>query len=99
MFPCGAPHQRPRIGLTVHYVSHGTPPREDGSQKFPPACRAAIVTEVDTTDLGRLGLNVQNPMGVFHHPLDAGGVEWLPTAAEDFPDKGGTWHFLEECEV
>jgi hypothetical protein len=30
------------VGRTVHYVSHGTPPRPDGSQAFAPACRAAI---------------------------------------------------------
>ncbi|MDT3395427.1 hypothetical protein RKE29_01970 [Streptomyces sp. B1866] len=40
------PEQTPSVGRIVHYVSHGTPVREDGSQAHPPACRAAIVTEV-----------------------------------------------------
>lgn len=37
---------KPTVGRIVHYVSHGTPPREDGSQAFPSACRTALVTEV-----------------------------------------------------
>jgi hypothetical protein len=34
------------VGEIVHYVSHGTPVRPDGSQAYTPACRAAILTEV-----------------------------------------------------
>ncbi|MEV8439170.1 hypothetical protein AB0425_17485 [Actinosynnema sp. NPDC051121] len=37
---------RPALGATVHYVSHGTPHRPDGSQAFESVCRAATVTEV-----------------------------------------------------
>lgn len=74
-----AAHQtptRPRIGETVHYVSHGTPPRADGSQAFPPACRAAVVSEADPADPGRLGLVVLNPTGHFFHSLAAGGCSY-----------------------
>ncbi|MFJ2029439.1 hypothetical protein [Streptosporangium sp. NPDC087985] len=35
--------QTPTVGRIVHYVSHGTPPRPDGTQAFTSQCRAAIV--------------------------------------------------------
>ncbi|MGX1514055.1 hypothetical protein [Streptomyces collinus] len=89
--------QRPSVGRIVHYVSHGTPVREDGTQAFTAQCRAAIVTEVDPTYPGRVGLQVFNPTGNFHHSLDAGGCEWLPTEVADdgAPLRGGTWHWPE----
>ncbi|UQA92125.1 hypothetical protein [Streptomyces halobius] len=59
------PDQRPSVGRIVHYVSHGTPVRSDGSQAFASACRAAIVTEVAADDPGRVGLAVLNPTGQF----------------------------------
>ncbi|NDK24629.1 hypothetical protein FSY75_09105 [Streptomyces sp. TR1341] len=83
--------QQPTVGRTVHYVSHGTPLRSDGSQAFPPACRAAIVTEVDPEQPGRVGLQVVNPTGHFFHPLDAGGSVYDETGAQ----LGGTWHWPE----
>ncbi|MER7930470.1 hypothetical protein ABTY96_46430 [Streptomyces sp. NPDC096057] len=85
--------QPPSVGRIVHYVSHGTPVREDGSQAFPPACRAAVVTEVDPADRGRVGLAVLNPTGQFFHPLAAGGCEHV--AVEEQPPTGGTWHWPE----
>jgi len=36
----------PTVGRIVHYVSHGSTAREDGSQVFPSRCQAALVTEV-----------------------------------------------------
>lgn len=36
----------PLVGDWVHYVAHGTPIREDGTQAYPSACRAAMITEV-----------------------------------------------------
>ncbi|WP_282795054.1 hypothetical protein [Streptomyces sp. CC224B] len=97
--PLPASQTAARVGLTVRYVSHGTPVRPDGSQAFPSVCRAAIVTEVDPTYVGRVGLNVQNPNGVFHYPLADGGCEWLPPADGGFPHPGGTFHHLDECEA
>ncbi len=38
--------QKPSVGRIVHYVSHGSPIREDGTQAFPSVCRAAVVAEV-----------------------------------------------------
>lgn len=82
---------KPTVGKVVHYVAHGTPIREDGTQAFPPACRAAVVTEVEEADLGprRVGLCVLNPTGQFFHSLAAGGC------VEADPGKmvGGSWHF------
>ncbi|MGW6391237.1 hypothetical protein ACWFR1_12210 [Streptomyces sp. NPDC055103] len=79
------------VGRIVHYVSHGTPLRSDGSQQFPPACRAAIVTEVDQEDTGRVGLAVFNPTGQFFHPLAVGGSVHADAAGM----LGGSWHWPE----
>ncbi|GAA2948060.1 hypothetical protein ACFPN0_15355 [Kitasatospora cinereorecta] len=81
----------PTVGRTVHYVSHGTPIRSDGSQAFPPQCRAATITEVDAEDSGRVGLAVINPTGMFFHPLSAGGAVLADCGAQ----MGGSWHWPE----
>ncbi|MFG2404290.1 hypothetical protein ACGFR8_08100 [Streptomyces brevispora] len=83
----------PTVGRTVHYVSLGTPVRPDGSQQFPAVCRAAIVTEVDPAEQGRVGLVVLNPSGQFFHPLSAGGCEHV--AVGEQRAAGGTWHWPE----
>ncbi|MER5601527.1 hypothetical protein [Streptomyces sp. NPDC002265] len=59
----------PRIGATVHYVSHGTPTLPDGSQAYTSQCRAAIVTEQnsDPDHPTQVGLAVVNPTGLFFH--------------------------------
>lgn len=49
---------KPTIGRIVHYVSYGTPGGEYGKE-----CRAAIVTETNTSDT--VGLAVMNPTGMF----------------------------------
>lgn len=77
--------QEPSIGRAVHYVAHGTPIREDGTQAFPKACRAAIVTQVG--DGGDVGLAVLNPTGMFFHP------EVRADHGDDAA--GGTWHWPE----
>lgn len=78
----------PRIGDTVHYTSHGTPVREDGTRAYEPRCRAAIVTELNdrnTLDPRLMsgphpelivGLMINNPTGQFFHPLDIGGIHY-----------------------
>lgn len=92
----------PSVGRVVHYVSHGTPVREDGTQAFTKQCRAAIVTEVGewpegkTSDEARrniavpVGLAVFNPAGMFFHPLAAGGC-----MQSELGHEGGTWHWPE----
>lgn len=62
---------QPSIGRIVHYVAHGTPIREDGTQAFPSVCRAAIITAVKDpageAHGGIVDLVVLNPTGMFFH--------------------------------
>ncbi|MFI1723951.1 hypothetical protein [Streptomyces sp. NPDC020489] len=96
------PGARPRVGDTVHYVSHGTPPRADGSQAFTSQCRAAIVTAVldgalplaDTVQTEAWDSNVLvaalavlNPEGAFFNRV--------PRSEHDY--RGGTWHSRDTC--
>lgn len=101
-------HWPPRVGDTVHYVAHGTPPRPDGSQAYPSVCRAAIVTQVHDWEAPAgesdhaVGLCVLNPTGQFFNPAvsghpgdpaeDAHGAR-CTTGGRAYP--GGTWHTPE----
>ena len=96
---------RPTVGRIVHYVSHGTPVRGDGTQAYTKQCRAAIVTEVvplegadaaqadienwDEDQRCRVGLAVLNPTGMFFNQ----GL-WQDEAHK----AGGTWHWPERAE-
>lgn len=98
----------PRAGDQVHYVSHGSPVRADGTQAYESQCRAAIVTEVPggVEAPQVLGLCVLNPAGMFFDrsvPFDGGTFtgperearpgEPLPLiTCDDLTFKGGTWH-------
>lgn len=82
----------PSVGRMVHYVSHGSPVRADGTQAYTSECRAAVITEVDPDDASRVGLTVFNPGGLFFHPLVAGGCRYA--AAGEAP-VGGSWHWPE----
>jgi hypothetical protein len=89
---------QPSVGRVVHYVSHGTPVRPDGSQAFTSQCRTAFVTEVTEHPEadGTAGLMVANPTGLFFHSLADGGVphaEDKAAGADEHP--GGTWHWPE----
>lgn len=86
----------PTVGRSVHYVSHGTPVRSDGTQEYPSVCRAATVTEVDPDQPERVGLEVHNPTGLFFHPLAAGGCMQDEPEAGRRP-RGGTWHWPERA--
>jgi hypothetical protein len=92
----------------VHYVSHGTPIRSDGSQAFASVCRSAVITELAEPGSPMeanhvVGLCVINPTGLFFHPLAAGGVPFddghVKTYDADGPvdtvHNGGTWHWPE----
>jgi hypothetical protein len=87
----------PSVGRVVHYVSHGTPLREDGTQAFASTCRAAVVTAVkdDTT----VDLFVMNPTGVFLNQgclfVGEGGPGY---DAETGAYPSGTWHWPERVE-
>lgn len=81
------PTQKPPVGASVHYVSHGSPIRPDGTQEYTSLCRAADVTEVDPNDTNHVGLMVKNPTGLFFRSLADGGSRY----AETFT--GGTWHW------
>jgi hypothetical protein len=79
--------RRPRVTDLVHYASHGTPVRGDGSQAYKSVCRAAMITEVTEVEVNEqipagdgifrqaVGLMVANPTGQFFNrgvPFDPG---------------------------
>lgn len=76
----------PSVGHVAHYVSQGTPVRDDGTQAFTSECRAAIITEVAGDPAQSVGLAVLNPTGMFFNravPFDESG------------HAGGSWHWPE----
>lgn len=93
---------RPTVSRMVHYVSHGTPVRPDGTQAFVATCRAATITEVNAEEPHQVGLSVQNPTGLFFHPLAEGGCflyDPVGGACSLSPEerRGGTWHWPERA--
>jgi hypothetical protein len=84
--------QKPSIGRVVHYVSHGTPPRSDGSQAYTSVCRAAIVTEVGENDI--VGLAMFGDTGILFKPLSDGGVHH-----QENEQAGGSWHWPGRVEL
>lgn len=92
----------PSVGRIVHYVSYGTPVREDGSQAFPPKCRAAIIADVYSAD---------NPHPDPEVHVNADGAEWAALAVlnptgmffndschDELTKQGGTWHWPERVD-
>ena len=73
---------KPSIGRIVHYVSYGTPGGE-----YTKECRAAVVTEVNTSDT--VGLAVLNPTGAFFNRT---------IVHDESAEHGGTWHWPERVE-
>lgn len=86
---------KPSVGRIVHYVAYGSPIQPDGTQKFKPEHRAAIITAVSAcencdeageTYEPKVSICVFNPTGLFFHadcPHDEEGK------------LGGTWHWPE----
>jgi hypothetical protein len=83
--------QIPSVGRIVHYVSHGTPIREDGTQAYTAQCRAAVVTAVEDqpgeAGGGILSLAVLNPTGMFFSQ----GISHVNCEHA----VGGSWHWPE----
>jgi hypothetical protein len=86
------PTQQPSVGRVVHYVSHGTPVRPDGTQAFTSQCRAALVTDVHGMapvpehGVPYVSLAVFSPEGMYfnrHVLFDESG------------EQGATWHWPE----
>lgn len=102
---------QPSVGRTVHYVSHGTPVQQDGSQAYPAVCRAAIITAVHDMDpvpehqVPYVDLCVLNPTGLFFNqqclfdggvPLTFGDMAQHPElAGRTAVYKPGSWHWPE----
>lgn len=83
--------QQPTVGRTVHYVSHGSPVQPDGSQRYAPERRAAIITAAaDPLDNdANVSLAVFNPTGIFFDLT-------VPYSEPDGTGLvGGTWHWPE----
>ena len=87
----------PTVGRVVHYVSHGSPVRLDGTQAYLPACRAAIVTGLPPQDSLRssgdipvVSLAVLNQTGMFFNENTAYCDEGVMA--------GGTWHWPERSD-
>lgn len=83
---------KPSVGRIVHYVSHGSPVREDGTQAYTSQCRAAIVTEVSYADPAltqptyEASLCVLNPTGQF----------FKEDVMADFTEhQANSWHWPE----
>lgn len=86
----------PSVGRIVHYVSHGSPVLEDGSQQYSSVCRAAIITVVhpsegagtlsDLNGPEEVALCVLNPEGMFFNQR---------CRHSEGAQTGGTWHWPE----
>lgn len=77
--------QIPSVSRMVHYVSHGTPLRADGTQAYESVCRAAVITAVHNDYETTVDLCVLNPSGLFFNDHCAYSTEHV----------GGTWHWPE----
>jgi hypothetical protein len=85
-----APTPSPAVGRIVHYVSHGSPVLEDGTQRYKAVCRAAVITEIPDGDpVNFLSLAVLNPTGVFFDQAVPYSHE------EDGTCRAGSWHWPE----
>lgn len=94
---------KPTTGRIVHYLSHGSPVLPDGSQKYEPECRAAIITAVPkcltwepldgcpngTDGQWEVSLAAINPTGFFFHEV---------SVMDETVTGGGSWHWPERGE-
>lgn len=78
---------KPTVGRIVHYLSHGSPVLPDGTQKYKPLCRAAIVADYSEGFMGSeiVNLAVLNPTGIF----------FGDSRQDESKSIGGSWHWPE----
>jgi len=81
---------KPTVGRVVHYVSHGTPGGEYTSE-----CRAAIVTEVNTSDT--VGLCVLKPTGQFFNRTVVHDEGSEALGDPDCPDRANHGRIFRYC--
>jgi hypothetical protein len=90
---------RPSIGRIVHYRSHGTPVREDGTQAHPPRCRAALITDVYDDDNPHpdpeVVPGVEGAEWVALHVFNPRGDFYDDACHDELTKLGGTWHWPE----
>lgn len=98
------------LGLPVHYTSHGSPVRPDGTQAYQSVCRAAYITGFGMKETrepdGSISvkpaecLMVANPTGLFFD-MAVEQHEGDITAGSDEPTavlyRGGTWHHADHA--
>lgn len=76
--------QLPSVGRIVHYVSYGSPVREDGTQEHVSECCAAIITHVENLEHGFVNLAIFASAGLHFKPI-----------RHDEEKAAGTWHWPE----
>jgi hypothetical protein len=95
---------KPSVGRIVHYLSHGSPVREDGTQAYKSECRAAIITEVmSNEDLGIPDVARMRPEDLENLPafpiglcvLNPTGLFFNDAEYDEDATRGGTWHWPE----
>lgn len=88
--------QTPSVGRIVHYVSHGTPVREDGTQAYTAQCRAAIITAVHPSEGEGSLANFSGPETVALAVLNPEGMFFNQVCRHsEGAQTGGTWHWPE----
>lgn len=88
----------PSVGRIVHFVSHGSPVRADGTQAYASQCRAAIITAVHNGDevfpdsgVPLVDLCILNPEGMLFKLR----VSYEPRQDGYGMEPAGTWHWPE----
>jgi hypothetical protein len=87
----------PYVGLGVHYVSHGSPRRDDGTQEYPSVCRAATVTVLRDTGVSRWAGSEPQELDyptVGLAVFSEGGLLFADAQQDEDGFAGGTWHFM-----
>lgn len=97
------PAWAPRVGSRVHYVSHGSPLDAEGAQRYPSACRAAIVTEIPGMMFDPLTLLPEHRELLPDQPVSLvvfspAGLHFDDCERDEEGRAGGTWHARTGCD-